>query len=93
LIAGRGCDVGALQDAGAGWITKYDNLVELLDDGTLDGPKSREKAAKYKEIAAIDAQLAAATRISPTAAPTGEWQGAVQEVGGAPPNGAQPDHR
>lgn len=69
LIAKRGVDVGALQDARAGWIAKLDNLVELLDDGTLDGPKARDKAAGYKaEIAAIDSQLAAAARTSPTAA-------------------------
>lgn len=69
LIDGPGCDVGELQDQRAGWVTKYDNLVELLDDGTLDGPKAREKAGEYKaEIAAIDSQLAAAARTSPTAA-------------------------
>ncbi len=60
LIDGPGCDVAALQDARAGWAAKYDQLVELLDDGTLDGPQVREKAAEYRaEIAAIDSQLAA----------------------------------
>ena len=40
-----------------------------MPHGTLDGPKAREKAAEYKaEIAAIDAELAAAARTSPTAA-------------------------
>lgn len=39
--------------------------MDLLDDGTLDGPKVREKAAQYKaEISAIDRKLAAATRVS-----------------------------
>jgi hypothetical protein len=46
LIATGGDGVGALQDARAGWVTKYDRLVDLLDDGTLDGPKAREKSAQ-----------------------------------------------
>jgi site-specific DNA recombinase len=50
-------------------VAKLDQLVDLLDIGTLDGPKVREKAAEYKrEIAEIDAKLAAAARTSPTAA-------------------------
>jgi site-specific DNA recombinase len=69
LIAPGGDGVGALQDARAGWVTKYDRLVDLLDDGTLDGPKVREKSAQYKsKIAEIDRKLAAAARTSPTAA-------------------------
>ena len=63
-----------LQDSRAGYVAKLDQLVELLDDGTLDGPKAREKAAGYKgKIAEIDGKLAAAARTSPTAAllPTG----------------------
>ena len=61
--------MGELQDQRAGWVTKLDQLVELLDDGTLDGPKAREKAAEYKaKIADIDGKLAAAARTSPTAA-------------------------
>jgi DNA invertase Pin-like site-specific DNA recombinase len=70
LIAKPGQDhVGTLQDERAGWVTKLDNLVDLIEDGTLDGPKARKRAATYKdEIAAIDAKLAAAVRTSPTAA-------------------------
>jgi site-specific DNA recombinase len=69
LIAKRGIDVADLQDQRAGWVAKLDLLVELLDDGTLDGPKAREKAAGYKDhIARIDATLAQAARTSPTAA-------------------------
>jgi len=69
LIAQRGVDVGKLQDQRAGLVTKLDNIVDLLDDGTLDSPKAREKAAEYKgKIAEIDAALANAARTSPTAA-------------------------
>ncbi|SPM43633.1 recombinase [Mycobacterium numidiamassiliense] len=69
LIAERGVDVGKLQDQRAGWVTKLDRLVDLLDDGTLDGPKARRRAAEYKaEINKIDSQLAQAARTSPTAA-------------------------
>jgi site-specific DNA recombinase len=68
VIARGGDDVGKLQDARAGWVAKLDQLVDLLDDGTLDGPKAREKAAGYRsEIAKIDRRLAAALRTSPTA--------------------------
>jgi len=69
VIAQGGDDVGELQDARAGVVAKLDQLVELLDDGTLDGPKAREKAAQYKtRIAEIDGRLSAATRVSPAAA-------------------------
>jgi DNA invertase Pin-like site-specific DNA recombinase len=69
LIADRGVDVGELQDARAALVTKLDQLVELLDDGVLDGPKAREKAAEYKAgLAKIDGQLAGITRVSPAAA-------------------------
>jgi hypothetical protein len=70
LIAKPGTDdVGTLQDERAGWVAKLDRLVDLLEDETLDGPKARQRAARYKEeIAAIDAKLAAAVRTSPTAA-------------------------
>ncbi len=62
----RGDSVAQLQDERAAWMSKLDQLVELLDDGTLDGPKARDKAAGYKqEIAAIDRKLAAALRESP----------------------------
>jgi hypothetical protein len=61
--------VGKLQDQRAGWVATLDRLVDLLDDGTLDSPKPRERATKYKsEIAEIDGKLAAAARTSPTAA-------------------------
>jgi site-specific DNA recombinase len=61
--------VGKLQDQRAGLVTKLDKLVDLLDDGTLDSPKAREKAGKYKaEIREIDGKLAEAARTSPTAA-------------------------
>jgi DNA invertase Pin-like site-specific DNA recombinase len=64
----RGDDVSALQDERAEWVSKLDTLVDLLDDGTLDGPKARQRAAEYKErIAAIDRRLRAALRISPAA--------------------------
>jgi hypothetical protein len=47
--------------------TKLDRLVDLLNDGTLDGPKARENVAAYKRrIAEIDGRLAAAARTSPT---------------------------
>jgi DNA invertase Pin-like site-specific DNA recombinase len=64
----RGDSVGALQDERAGWVSKLDTLVDLLEDGTLDGPKARDKAEEYRrEIAKIDRRLAAATRTSPVA--------------------------
>jgi DNA invertase Pin-like site-specific DNA recombinase len=64
----RGDSVGRLQDDRAQWVSKLDTLVDLLDDGTLDGPRARERAAQYRaEIAAIDRKLAAALRVSPAA--------------------------
>jgi DNA invertase Pin-like site-specific DNA recombinase len=70
LVAKPGTDdVGVLQDKRAEWVAKLDRLVDLIEDETLDGPKARQRAARYKEeIAAIDAELAAAVRTSPTAA-------------------------
>jgi DNA invertase Pin-like site-specific DNA recombinase len=63
-----GDGISRLQNRRAEWVAKLDQLVELLDDGTLDGPKARERAGEYKaEIADIDARLAAAARTSPTA--------------------------
>jgi site-specific DNA recombinase len=68
LIASERGGVGALQDERAEQVAKLDTLVDLLDDGTLDGPKARERAAQYKaEIAGIDRRLAAALRVSPAA--------------------------
>jgi DNA invertase Pin-like site-specific DNA recombinase len=69
LIApARGDNVGTLQDKRAEWVSKLDTLVDLLDDGTLDGPRARERAAEYRaEISAIDRKLAALTRVSPAA--------------------------
>jgi site-specific DNA recombinase len=64
----RGDGVGGLQDERAEWVSKLDTLVDLIEDGTLDGPKARERAAEYKaQIAQIDRRLATALRISPAA--------------------------
>lgn len=69
LLANSNIDIAGLQDERATIQSKYDNLAELLDDGTLDGPGVRRKAAQYKAtMAAIDRQLADATRTSPAAA-------------------------
>jgi site-specific DNA recombinase len=68
LVVGkkRGEGVAALQDQRAGWAEKLDNLSALMGDGTLDGPKTRQRAAHYKaEIAAIDRKLAVTLRVSP----------------------------
>lgn len=69
LVAEPDDDLAALQDRRAQLVAKYDELAQLLVDGTLDGPGARNTAAKLKaDIAAIDAQLAAATGTSPIAA-------------------------
>ncbi len=69
LVAkGRGDNVGQLQDERAAWVEKLDQLVDLLEDGTLDSPRARQRAAWYKaEVAKIDRELAAALNVSPKA--------------------------
>jgi DNA invertase Pin-like site-specific DNA recombinase len=68
VAAKRGDSVSKLQNARAEVVSKLDTVVDLIDDGTLDGPRARERAAEYKaEIAALDRKLAALTRVSPAA--------------------------